>query len=109
MIDYDKSHGVLAFIAYGLALLINLLLFDMMAPVAVFYAIIATVMLQAINESMQAIDPLVEQKYGTWYGFQHNSKRDWKYCILGLFMGLLLLTPLVIVLANLFSDHRVVG
>ena len=95
-IDFDRSHGAIAFFVYGIMLLFNVLLFKMIPQIAVIYAIFFTLMLQAINESMQAIDPKVESKYGSWQRFQRNSKRDWKVCLLGLFAGLLLLTPLIL-------------
>lgn len=48
------------------------------------------VLLQGVNESFQAIDNKLIKKYGSLENFQKNSKRDWKYTLLGLFLSLLI-------------------
>ncbi len=53
--------------------------------------------LQSYNEAIQAIDKTVELKYGSWYRFQENSRRDWR-----LFYKGLLLSPMVCGVIALF-------
>ena len=44
-------------------------------------------LLQSGNENVQAMDPSVTTKYGSWVNFQINSKDDWRKWIAGVFIG----------------------
>lgn len=90
-INYDKSHGVIAFILYPVFLAVNLKL-GIAGQIAVLHSVVFVVTLQAMNEAFQAINKNVAKKYGSWKAFQKNSKRDWAYCILGLFLSVFFLT-----------------
>jgi len=97
-IDYDKWHGIIAF---GLVLILMIII-SLWLPfskqesylIAVIISSFFVFFLQALNESIQALDSDIEFKYGSWKNFQQNSRKDWAYTIkgwsLGLFFGTLI-------------------
>lgn len=73
--------------------LANLGYMQMLGPVLLFL-----ILLQAINEWLQAHDPQRDTKYGSRDNFIRNSKKDWTYFLGGLFSGtilFILLTKLI--------------
>ncbi len=46
------------------------------------------VFFHAINEAAQAIDPEVENIYGSWQAFQEDSRDDWKNSFIGWLLGI---------------------
>jgi len=55
--------------------------------VTILFAYLIVWILHSTNENIQALDKNVIKKYGSWGKFQKNSKRDWKFFLLGCFLG----------------------
>ena len=69
-ISYDKWHGIISFILM-LSLSLNFPYFTEPNGFIGWFSIygntiIFIIMLQAVYESFQALDPNVEEKYGSW-------------------------------------------
>ena len=96
-IRYDHWHGILAALVFeviffsgffiilsGLSLVVGpgfaLLLINLSA---IFMALL----LQSLNESIQALDENIEKEYGSWKNFQINSRKDWKFFLMGIIAG----------------------
>ncbi len=52
--------------------------------------------LQSWNEARQAIDPKVEARYGSYPGFQDNSRDDWRWFWRGILVSWVL--PILIII-----------
>ena len=50
--------------------------------------ILSLISLQFFNEWKQMVDPLLFKKYGSLERFVHNSKRDTKFFVIGVWVGL---------------------
>lgn len=105
-INYDQSHGVLAFLVF-------LMMFSFVVVVmggvehhvvltAYLLATLITILLQALNEAIQAIDPQLVKKYGSLKNFQINSRKDWRYFMLGLLVSWIVSPLIVIGVSKLF-------
>ena len=92
-IGYDMWHLVLGALvmAVGVPLLPLYLNRYFEAGSALIWANLITflidTLLQSGNENVQAMDPNVTTKYGSWVNFQINSKKDWRNWIAGVFIG----------------------
>jgi hypothetical protein len=92
-INYDTWHGI---IAAGLVAVL-LPFFCSWLPIETFVlrylvSVLATSFvvfsLQAMNESWQALDENIEETYGSFKKFQHNSRIDWAMTFIGLGISL---------------------
>jgi hypothetical protein len=96
-IEYDRWHQILAVVVILVVFLIGF--FSLFLPwlptleryglaglalgFLYFGTVLFAVALQACYESWQAVDPDVVSKYGSFWNFQYNSRKDWKWFIMG--------------------------
>jgi len=96
-ISYDKWHGILALLVIGLIFAITLVLIHgIMSPgmeflTAWLIGFFVAHHLQSWNEARQAIDPMIQFKYGSYEAFQANSLNDWRYFWYGVFLSMFVL------------------
>lgn len=105
-IPYNKWHFILTIVAVALSFfLLWYFLSDALIPhwgkwtaALVIYLLSAQIAhhLQSWNEIKQALDPAVEDKYGSFKGFQENSRDDFRWFWRGLAVSWII--PLIIVL-----------
>jgi len=99
-IRYDLWHGILAALLFlavfftGFFTILPVLTLVIGPGFSILLislsGIFVALLLQSLNEAVQAIDPEVEKQYGSWQNFQKNSKRDWKYFLMGIITGQIL-------------------
>ena len=85
----DYYHGIIPFVI--LMVSIPAIFWSGYSPVALMRLAVVVIMLitlQFFNEWKQAVDPHVFEKYGSWEGFQKNSRKDTKLFVIGSFLGL---------------------
>ncbi|MCB0282807.1 MAG: hypothetical protein H6627_03240 [Calditrichae bacterium] len=105
-IPYNKWHFVLTVVAVALSFfLLWFFLSDLLIPgfgkwttaLAIYFLSFQIAHhLQSWNEIKQALDPEVESKYGSFKGFQENSRDDFKWFWVGISVSWLI--PLIIVM-----------
>ena len=105
-IPYNKWHMILTIIAVGLTFFITwYFLSDIMiagtgkwttALIIYLFSIQIAHHLQSWNEINQALDPEVETKYGSFKGFQENSRDDFRWFWTGIAVSWII--PLIITL-----------
>jgi len=104
-IEYNKWHCILAVI--GVVGLFVIGFIDVFMPLrnvweenglsgfvlgAIYgVSVLFVLALQGTNESVQALDDELVQKYGSYENFQKNSRDDWKWFVLGVGIGSVLI------------------
>jgi hypothetical protein len=58
-------------------------------PASIVLSLILITIVHWINETYQKNSPKQVAKHGSWKAFLKESKKDWKHCIQGLGMGLI--------------------
>lgn len=106
---YDVWHGIIPALVLTVSVpLIFLSLEIEFAYHVLLETILVLIALQFMNEWFQATDPYVNLKYGDWIGFQNNSRRDTKFFIIGMFMGLFMGFLAYGIIYNVKQDKPVV-
>ena len=93
-INFDLWHGILAFLGFTIGIQLVFILgaeFNQMTMITwLGIGIVLVIFLQWLNEKIQRNEPAktIIKKYGSIKNFEKNSKRDWKYTIIGLLLAI---------------------
>ena len=100
-INYDYWHGILAWLVFSA---VSSLIYHIMdggqfaAVIAMYCAATSVLSVQGINEALQLFSSEEVSNHGGYEKFAINSKRDWKFALLGLFAGLFTFIFIIIIL-----------
>lgn len=82
-IRYNQWHGIIAF---ALTILVFFIM-QSWALAELLASLLICLFLQAMNESLQAIDRNLISKYGSLESFQDDSRADWRWMLGGWVIG----------------------
>lgn len=98
-ITENESHGYIAAFIILFLSMYHYFVLDKTFCFSLLLGINIATLLQALNESIQAIDPDIQFKYKTWINFQNNSREDWSYFLKGSLIAIVLFLLSILVMA----------
>ena len=102
----DYWHGLIPAITLSILIPVWYLLFAInVAHIMTLETVLVLIILHFINEWKEMIDPYLTLKYGSWQNFIINSKRDTKFFVIGLFVGLIIGFVIYGILVQLTGSH----
>jgi len=104
-IGYDLWHGIFGALIMVVSIVVCSILIGFTQAgmlLGVGVGVFVGLLLQSLNESMQAISSTLLKDYGSLKNFQANSRRDWKYWMLGTFVGALIGVLIFILIDKVF-------